>query len=239
MNNNSNGVNRSDGVNKSVGVNKSDGVNLSFGVNSSDGVNRSYGVNRSFGVNRSNGVNNSGGVNKSNGVNNSFGVNWSYGVNKSNGVNRSFGVFNSFGVSNEIFVCNKERTYNIFGQNVNKSRWDSVYNTLHKHLNGWFPKFNNAFELYIKANSDWKKVKANYIKGTLNDYEEPYEAWKDMPKAAIDYIKSLPEFDAVIFETVTGIKSDTIADNKKKELLNKADELIKNAEELKKQANLL
>ena len=32
-----------------------------------------------------------------------------------------------------------------------------------------------------------------------------YEAWKDMPQEAIDYLKSLPEFDARIFKRVTGI----------------------------------
>lgn len=35
--------------------------------------------------------------------------------------------------------------------------------------------------------------------------DEPYEAWKDMPEEAIEYIKSWPEFDASIFKRVTGI----------------------------------
>jgi len=215
MNNNSNGVNRSFGVNGSYGVNWSNGVNKSYGVNNSNGVNGSYGVNVSDGVNRSN------------------------GVNGSDGVNGSYGVYNCFGVSNEIFVCNKKPTFNIFGQNVNESRWNDVYKTLMEHLDGWIPSFNNAFKLYIKADKDWKKVKTSDIAETLSDYNEPYEAWKDMPKAAIDYLKSLPEFDEDIFETVTGIKSDMVSDDKRQELLDKADELIKNAEELKKRANLL
>ena len=32
------------------------------------------------------------------------------------------------------------------------------------------------------------------------------EAWADMPKEAIEYIKSLPEFNAKIFFEVTGIE---------------------------------
>lgn len=31
------------------------------------------------------------------------------------------------------------------------------------------------------------------------------EAWADMPQKAIDYLKSLPEFDPMVFESVTGI----------------------------------
>ena len=32
------------------------------------------------------------------------------------------------------------------------------------------------------------------------------EAWRDMPREAIEYIKSLPEFDGDMFYEITGIK---------------------------------
>jgi len=212
-----------------------EGVKNSYGVDESDGVNWSNGVNLSNGVNNSDGVNLSDGVNRSNGVNGSDGVNRSNGVNGSDGVNGSYGVLNCFGVDREIFNANKTRTHKIFGKEVTEDRWNDVWGKLHEKLNGWKPEFNNAFELYIKTGKNWKKVKASEITGTLEDHNQPYEAWKNMPQEAIDYVKSLPEFNAEIFEAVTGIKQD----DKKRELLNKADELIKKAEELKEQANKL
>jgi len=80
-----------------------------------------------------------------------------------------------------------------------------VYAELHKKLGGWFPKFNNAFELFLKNGSDWEKVDPSKMYPTIDDYDKPFEAWKDMPKEAIDYLKSLPEFNAKIFKAVTGL----------------------------------
>jgi hypothetical protein len=213
------------------GVNWSEGVNSSRGVRNSRGVNSSEGVNSSRGVNSSEGVSNSRGVNSSEGVNSSRGVNWSRGVNSSEGVNWCYGVFNSNGVDKQIFCADKKRTYNIFMKDVSESRFNEVWSTLHKKLNGWYPKFNNAFELYVKNGSDWAKVKASEITKTLANDDEPYEAWKDMPVESIEYIKSLPEFDADIFKRVTGID----VNNKKQKLLDKAQELIDRAEELMKE----
>ena len=201
----SDGVNLSNGVNWSKGVNRSNGANWSKGVNRSNGVNLSDGVNESNGVNWSNGVNLSNGVNESNGVNWSDGVNRSNGVNWSDGVNESYGVLNSFGVDKAIFLANKKRTYSIFGADVSKERFNETWKELHNKLNGWYPKFNNAFELYLKNGSDWEKVNVDEIRSTLDDHHKPYEAWKDMPQSAIDYVSSLEEFDAEMFKTITGI----------------------------------
>ena len=186
---------------KLCGVNRSIGVNWSTGVNKSNSVNWSNGVNRSDGVNESNGVNGSNGVNWSDGVNESNGVNGSNGVNRSYGVNRSFGILNSFGVDCALFLANKPRTYTIFGKEVSEKRFNDVYRHLFDTLHGWRPTFNNIKSLYLKSGSDW-------VKTPIKDAEEisKKEVWADMPKEAIDYIKSLPEFDADMFAEITGIE---------------------------------
>ncbi len=194
------GVNRSDGVNISSGVNRSSGVNMSDGVNGSNGVNTSNGVNRSFGVNMSDGVNGSNGVNTSNGVNRSFGVNMSDGVNGSFGVNRSFGILNSYGVDCALFLANKKRVYLIFGKEVSEGRYLEVKNNLYEKLGIWEPNFNNIKTLYLKNGSDWKLT-------PIKNAEEiaRQEAWRDMPREAVEYVASLPEFDADMFFEITCI----------------------------------
>ena len=188
------GVNWSDGVNWSNGVNMSDGVNWSNGVNMSDGVNWSNGVNGSNGVNMSNGVNGS------NGVNRSDGVNWSNGVNGSNGVNWSFGILNSYGVDCALFLANKKRVYLIFGKEVSEGRYLEVKNNLYEKLGIWEPNFNNIKALYLKNGSDWKLT-------PIKNAEEiaRQEAWRDMPREAVEYVASLPEFDADMFFEITCI----------------------------------
>ena len=188
-------------VNVSDGVNESNGVNESYGVNRSYGVSGSEGVNLSEGVNRSNGVNRSDGVNRSNGVNRSYGVNWSDGVSGSYGVNRSYGILNSYGVSNALFLANKTQTYTIFGKNVTKEKFNEVWITLHRKLNGWVPTFNNLKSLYLKSGSDWELTPIPNAKEISKK-----EAWGSMPKEAIEYIKSLEEFDKDMFEEITGIE---------------------------------
>jgi hypothetical protein len=143
-------------------------------------------------------------------VNWSYGVNKSYGVNWSNGVNGSYGIINSYGVDKAIFLADKKLTFSIFGKEVTEERFNEVWSKIQKLNNDWFPKFNNAFELYVQNGNDWNKVTASNIRSTVENWEKSYEAWKDMPKQTLDYIKSLPEFDAVMFKRITGI--DTQAD---------------------------
>ena len=158
-------------------------------IKDSDGVNGSYGVNLSNGVNRSNGVNGSNGVN------------WSYGVNLSYGVNWSYGVLGSRGVSHSVFVLNRKMKPKIFKTFVTEERVAEVINEIERLSNGWRPTFNNLKALYLANGSDWKKVPVADAKEL-----QKIEAWADMPKAAEDYIRSLPEFDAKIFEEITGKK---------------------------------
>ncbi len=198
--NGSHGVDTSDGVNASKGINKSEGVDRSYGVNISEGVNRSYGINESDGVDRSYGINRSNGVNWSYGVNESHGVNESDGVNISEGVNKSFGIQNCHGISHAIFMKDKQINYTIFGKPVSQNRFEEVWRKIHSKIGNWCPTFNNLPYLYIKNGSKWEKTPIPKAKELTKK-----EAWKDMPKEAIEYIKSLPEFDAEIFKEITGI----------------------------------
>ena len=162
-------------------------------------------------IENSEGVNkdNCDGANRSYGVNRSDGVNWSDGVNRSYGVNWSDGVINSYGVDKSIFCANKPRAFSLFQKEVSEERFDEVWRQIHSLTDGWFPKFNNAFELYLKNGSDWSRVDVSEITSTLSEWEKPHEAWKDMPKPLLEYIQSLPEFDAGIFMRVTGIDVNT------------------------------
>lgn len=203
----SSGVNESNGVNSSLGVHYSNGVNSSFGVSSSSGAHYSNGVNNSEGVKNSDGVNNSYGVEYSCGVNRSYGVNTSYGVDRSEGVNGSNGVANSFGVhcsygvNNGLFVANKPKTYILFNKQVTEKRYKEVKRELLEVLNGWSPTFNNLQNLYLKYGGGWRFTPISRAQGVSKE-----EAWADMPKEAIEYLKSLPEFDAEIFKEITGIE---------------------------------
>ena len=137
------------------------------------------------------------------GVNHSLGGNHSFGVNGSDGVNRSFGITNSFGVDNALFLANKPRTYSIFGYEVSEERFRDVKEMLYDKLNGWRPTFNNIKTLYTANGSDWKLT-------SMKDAEEisKKEAWASMPKEAVEYVKSLPEYDAEMFREITGIDGD-------------------------------
>ena len=140
------------------------------------------------------------GVNTSNGVNRSFGVNMSDGVNGSFGVNRSFGILNSYGVDCALFLANKKRVYLIFGKEVSEGRYLEVKNNLYEKLGIWEPNFNNIKTLYLKNGSDWKLT-------PIKNAEEiaRQEAWRDMPREAVEYVASLPEFDADMFFEITCI----------------------------------
>ena len=134
------------------------------------------------------------------GVNWSDGVNWSNGVNGSNGVNWSFGILNSYGVDCALFLANKKRVYLIFGKEVSEGRYLEVKNNLYEKLGIWEPNFNNIKALYLKNGSDWKLT-------PIKNAEEiaRQEAWRDMPREAVEYVASLPEFDADMFFEITCI----------------------------------
>jgi len=187
-------------MNNEKGIYDSEGVSWSKGVNVSNGVNRSYGVNGSYGVNWSYGVNVSNGVNMSDGVNGSDGVSRSDGVSMSNGVNGSYGVYNCLFIINQRGVADM-----VFNKQTTQERASLIIQEYREKLNSWTPKYNNAFKLYDANGKEWKNVDASQIQEVDNK-----TAWEGMPKDAIDYLKSLPEWDANIFKEITGIDTNEI-----------------------------
>jgi hypothetical protein len=89
----------------------------------------------------------------------------------------------------------------IFKTSVSKERFDLVMRELKFHLDSWHPEVTNMKALYLQNGSKWE---CTPIQNAVNLSKE--ESWVGMPKAAIDYLKSLPEFNAKIFEEITGIK---------------------------------
>ena len=146
------------------------------------------------------------GLFRSNGVSWSNGVNWSNGVDGSNGVSWSFGVLNSNGVDHALFLADRKAEYSIFGKMVSQKRFEKVQSQLYRLLDGWRPTYNNILALYLANGSDWKLTPIRNAKAL-----QTAEAWAGMPQAAIDYVRSLPEFDGEMFEKITGIHTE--ADN--------------------------
>ena len=88
----------------------------------------------------------------------------------------------------------------LFNVQKTEKEIDILKNKLYELQNGWYPKQTNAFELYFQNGNDWSKIDPQKL--TCKNWDI---SWVDMPKAAIDYLKSLPEFDADIFKKITGI----------------------------------
>ena len=76
-----------------------------------------------------------------------------------------------------------------------------MFDGLSEKADGWKPTFNNLKSLYLKSGREWKKTPIPNAEEISKE-----EAWKDMPKEMVEYIKSLPEFDAEMFFEITGIK---------------------------------
>jgi len=119
-------------------------------------------------------------------------------------------------VSRSIFTLNvKGDKFLIFRTKVSEYRFEEINSKIYSLLNGWRPNQTNAFELYMKAGNEWNKI--NLFELTYKNWND---SWLDMPKVAIDYIKSLPEFIAEDFKEITGLDVSK-EDGKKKELLKK------------------
>jgi len=100
-----------------------------------------------------------------------------------------------------MFCINEKNKPKIFGVEVSEERADEIKGKYRDKCNSWYPKFTNAFELYQKSGNDWKKIPVK----ELSAHHDRKKAWEGMPKEAIDYIKSLLEFDARMFKEITGI----------------------------------
>ena len=100
-----------------------------------------------------------------------------------------------------MFCSNKKNEYYLFNKKIKKERYKIIWDKLYELLNGWVPQFNNLKKLYLKYGNDWKATPIN-----LAEEIQKKEAWEDMPKEAINYLKALTEFNVKIFEEITGIK---------------------------------
>lgn len=87
----------------------------------------------------------------------------------------------------------------VFNQQVSEQRINEIKNNIRELAEGWFPKFTNAYELYNANGQNWSSTPAPKITGTDRAY-----AYSDMPQELVDYITSLPEFDADIWQQITG-----------------------------------
>ena len=136
------------------------------------------------------------------------GGNYIWGGNYIRGGNDISGAFNCRGIDRCIFCADlRGATLRLFNKEITEDRFNEVINKLYSF--DWYPKFNNAFELYKQNGNNWDKVDASEIKSKLNNLEEPLEVWKDMPSEMLEYIRGLEEFDAEIFNKITGLDDDT------------------------------
>ena len=87
----------------------------------------------------------------------------------------------------------------VFNQQVSEQRVNEIKNNIRQLAGDWFPKFTNAYELYNANGQDWPSTPAPKIAAKDRTY-----AYADMPQELVDYIKSLPEFDANIWYEITG-----------------------------------
>jgi hypothetical protein len=204
----SKGISTSHGVNSSQGIDKSDGIGGSVGIYTSNGINRSMGICISVGISHSSGIHSSSGINASEGICNSRGVNCSkgisksYGVDNSSGISNSIGILNCHGIDSSIFCSNIPKKHFLFDAEVSQYRHSVVSKNLTNILNKnkWSPTFNNLKSLYLKSGSEWKKTPITSAKELSKK-----EAWDDFPEEAIEYLRSLPEFNSKIFKKITGI----------------------------------
>ena len=108
-------------------------------------------------------------------------------------------MINSKGQHKSMFCINEVNKPKIFGVETSEKRADEIRQAYRKACDGWHPKATNAFELYLKAGNDWKKIDPRKIE------KKDKLDWSGMPQAAIDYINSIPEFNAEMFKEITGI----------------------------------
>ena len=100
-----------------------------------------------------------------------------------------------------LFCLNLEcKKFVVFNKQVTEDRFIEVKSKYQELLGDWRPYQTNGFELYKQCGNDWTKVDMSkfYAVGW-------YNSWKSMPKEAISYLQSLPEFDANIFKEITGL----------------------------------
>ena len=203
----------SKGVHYGFGVSYGLGIFKGYGVDNSAGIYFGKGIQSSHGVCQATGVIMSGAINESYNIVKAYCICDSYGISASNTVYSSQGVSLSRCISNCYYIKNCDCLLNsvmcigisgqnyLFNKQVSKERMTEIINNIKCFADSWYPKFTNALDLYKENGEEWENVPVSMIKGV-----DDVLAYEDMPEALIRYIKSLLEFDAEIFEEITGVK---------------------------------
>lgn len=93
------------------------------------------------------------------------------------------------------------KAFMIFKTQSTEERVNEVSREFWRACGDWKPRHTDIHKLYNESGEEWTEVDASKqtVKGGYQD------AWSDIPKKALDYITSIPEFDAEIFKKITGI----------------------------------
>ena len=75
-----------------------------------------------------------------------------------------------------------------------KARYEAVVDELLGI--GWYPCFTNAWDL--KGDKEWEETPAPKIA-----WKTQKEAYGEMPKDLLEYIRNMPEYDEKIFNKIT------------------------------------
>jgi hypothetical protein len=151
-------------------------------------------------------------------------------------------------MSEKMIFCLGEGKYVSSGigyqQNLmifNKKVSEEVYNQTIKYIRAKDFKLPVAKWIeYKDLNKDEQTTTAKQLNGLLKtlSYQNAWkEMWATFSKEDKNFFKTIPNFDAELFENITGIKFED--NSQKTELLKKAQELIDKAEELKNEAEKL
>ena len=112
------------------------------------------------------------------------------------GGNYIWGAKDCEGISRCIFCYDFTGKLHCFNKSITEERFNEIFNRLNRF--GWYPVFNNAEQL--KGDLEWYETNIPAIVAVDNK-----TAWSFMPAEMLEYIKSLPEFDAEIFYKITEI----------------------------------
>jgi hypothetical protein len=105
-----------------------------------------------------------------------------------------------YGTYKSLFCTDQKGCFcKIFNNSVEETRADEIIKAYKQKLNGWSPRWTNRIKLYEASGKAWK------WEDSQAQARDEAHAWDDMPQAAIDYLKSLPEFDLAIFKEITGL----------------------------------
>ena len=87
----------------------------------------------------------------------------------------------------------------LFNTQVTESRIQEVRIKLFEYLGAWRPKSTNRIALYKANGEKWLSSDSK------DQVVQENKRFNDMPSKAIEYLRTLPEFDASIFQKITGI----------------------------------